>query len=217
MKRLQTAVLISGRGSNLSTLIDACNSPNFPAEIICVISNRRNAPGLAYAESAKIATVVIPHTAYSNRVEFDIAINKELMSRGVELICLAGFMRLFTAVFMKQWQDQILNIHPALLPSFTGLNAQQQALDAGVQISGCTVHFSRFDTDAGPIVAQAAVPILPNDNVATLSERILQAEHRIYPFALRLVAEGRACVVGNQVVIDGKYEPSHVLYNPPHR
>ena len=210
-------MLISGRGSNLSTLIDACNSLDFPAEIICVISNRRNAPGLAYAESAKIATVVIPHTAYSNRVEFDSAINKELVSRDVELICLAGFMRLFTAVFMNQWQDRILNIHPALLPAFTGLNAQQQALDAGVQISGCTVHFSRFDTDSGPIVAQAAVPILPNDSVATLSDRILQAEHRIYPFALRLVAEGRACVVGNQVVIDEKYEPPHVLYNPPHR
>jgi phosphoribosylglycinamide formyltransferase-1 len=214
---MQTAVLISGRGSNLATLIDACNSPDFPAEIICVISNRENAPGLAFAESAGIAAVVIPHTAYSNREAFDAAINKELVSRGAELICLAGFMRLFTAKFMKQWQDRILNVHPALLPSFKGLNAQQQALDAGVRIAGCTVHFSRYDTDSGPIVAQAAVPVLPNDNAAMLSERILKAEHRIYPLALRLVAEGRVRVVGDQVITDEAAEPSHALFNPPQR
>lgn len=214
---MKTAVLISGRGSNLAALIDACNSPDFPAEIICVISNRENAPGLALAELAEIATVVIPHTAYSNREAFDAAINEELALRGVELICLAGFMRLFTAGFVKQWQDRILNVHPALLPSFKGLNAQQQALDAGVRIAGCTVHFSRFDTDTGPIVAQAAVPVLPNDNAATLSERILKAEHRIYPLALRLVAEGRVEVVDGQAITDGAAEPSYVLCNPSHR
>ena len=217
MTRMRTAVLISGRGSNLAALIDACKASDFPAEIICVVSNCENAPGLAFAEAEEIATEVIPHTAYSNRAAFDAAINEELVSRGVEIICLAGFMRLFTAEFMKQWQDRILNIHPALLPSFKGLNAQQQALDAGVRIAGCTVHFSRFDTDSGPIVAQAAVPVLPNDNAATLSVRILKAEHQIYPLALRLVAEGRVKVVGDQAITDGTAVPSHILYNPAHR
>ena len=210
-------MLISGRGSNLAALIDACKNPDFPAEVACVISNREDAAGLAIARSAEIPTVVIPHTAFADRAAFDAAINEELTTRGVEFICLAGFMRLFTAEFMKQWQDRILNIHPALLPSFKGLDAQQQALDSGVRIAGCTVHFSRFDTDTGPIVAQAAVPVLPADDVETLSARILDAEQQIYPLALRLVVEGRVQIEGDHAIIDGSAGPAHVIYNPPLR
>jgi phosphoribosylglycinamide formyltransferase-1 len=214
MKRLQTTVLISGRGSNLMALIDACKTPDFPAEIVCVISNREDAAGLAAAEASDIATIVIPHKEFADRAAFDAAIDSELRSRGTELICLAGFMRLFTAEFIERWHDRILNIHPALLPSFKGLDAQQQALDAGVRIAGCTVHLVRHETDAGPIIVQAAVPVLQGDDADSLSARILAAEHQIYPLAVRLIAEGRVRVEGDRAVIEGSAKATHVLHNP---
>ena len=214
MKRLQAAVLISGRGSNLNALIDACKTPQNPAEIVCVISNREDAAGLDIARASDVKTAVIKHEKFSDRAAFDRAIDQELNSHGVELICLAGFMRLFTAEFVEHWRDRMLNIHPALLPSFKGLNPHQQALDAGVRLSGCTVHFVRHETDAGPIIAQAAVPVLQDDDANSLSARILAAEHQVYPIALRLIAEGRVRVEGERVIIMGMPEPVQMVFNP---
>ena len=217
MKRLSVAVLISGRGSNLAALIDACKAPDFPAEIVCVFSNREDATGLDIARTANITTAVIPHRQFSTRADFDDAVHKELLSHGAELICLAGFMRLFTAEFVDRWYNRILNIHPALLPSFKGLAAQQQALDAGVRIAGCTVHYVSHDTDSGPIIAQAAIPVLSDDCTNSLSARILEAEHHIYPLALQLVAEGWAPVKDEHVTLEEPVDVTPILYNPPLR
>lgn len=199
---MRIGVLISGRGSNLKALIDTCETPGFRGRIALVISNRPGAAGLAIAEAAGIPTLVIDHKEYATRMTFDADLDQALRQAGVELICNAGFMRILTDEFVEKWRDRQLNIHPSLLPAFKGMHVHQRALDAGVKITGCTVHFVRAEMDEGPIVAQAAVPVLPGDTVDTLAARVLEAEHKLYPLALRLIVDGRARVVGEHVVID---------------
>ena len=197
--RKRIGVLISGRGSNLQSLIEACRDPAYPAELVSVISNRPDAAGLDRARKAGIPAAVIDHKAYPGRAEFDADLDRALRDAGVEMICNAGFMRILTEGFVEAWRDRQLNIHPSLLPAFRGLRPQQQALDAGVCVSGATVHFVRMEMDAGPIVAQAVVNVLPDDDADSLSERILAAEHKLYPHALKLVASGTASVDGEMV------------------
>jgi phosphoribosylglycinamide formyltransferase 1 len=190
MKR-RVAILISGRGSNMAALIHAAAASDFPAEIAVVISNRADAAGLQRAGESGIPTLVIESKPFGrDRAGFEAVLQAALDERGIELICLAGFMRLFTAEFVQRWYGRMLNIHPSLLPSFPGLDPHGQALRAGVKISGATVHFVIPETDAGPIVMQGAVAVSDQDTSETLSERILEVEHRIYPEALRLLAKG---------------------------
>ncbi|MGD9868074.1 MAG: phosphoribosylglycinamide formyltransferase [Hyphomicrobiales bacterium] len=198
--RKRVGALISGRGSNLKALIAACKDPSFPAEIVTVISNRPAAPGLDFARDAGIPALTIDHKAYTSRGEFEVALNRALDGAGVELICNAGFMRLLTAEFCERWRDRQINIHPSLLPAFKGLHTHERVLEAGVRISGCTVHFVRTEMDSGPIIAQAAVPVLAGDTPDSLAARVLEAEHRLYPHALALVAAGKARVEGERVV-----------------
>lgn len=191
MKRLRTAVLISGRGSNLQSLIRACADPKFPAEIVLVISNVADAGGLDHARTANIATKTISHKNFSSREEFDAALDAALHDANVEFICLAGFMRILSDWFARRWEGRIVNIHPSLLPAFKGLNVHQQALDAGVRVAGCTVHYVVPELDSGPIIAQASVPVLHGDTADTLAARILTEEHKLYPLALKMIAEGK--------------------------
>ncbi len=215
MTRKRTAILISGRGTNMAALIEAANSPDYPAEIALVISNRPNALGLDRASAAGIATLVIDHTRFNkDRAAFDHALDTALRARGIEIVCLAGFMRLFTADFVLAWSGRMLNIHPSLLPSFPGLDPHGQALRAGVKLSGATVHFVTPETDAGPIVAQAAVSVFNGDTADDLASRILGVEHRIYPLALRLLAEDRLGVVDGRCHIDGARRTDAVLLAP---
>ena len=211
---LRVAVLLSGRGSNLQALIDACRDPDFPATIVSVISNNPHAQGLARAQKADIATTVVNHRSYESRETFDAAITNDLDEARAELVCLAGFMRILTKRFVNRWRNRLLNIHPSLLPSFKGLDAQQQALDAGVKLAGCSVHFVRSGLDDGPIIAQAAVPVLDNDDVKALSTRILALEHSLYPRGVRLIAEGRVAVVNERAIIDGKLHSTSNMSNP---
>jgi phosphoribosylglycinamide formyltransferase-1 len=214
MAKLKLGVLISGRGSNLQALIDAAAAPSYPAEIALVISNKADAGGLARAEAAGIATKVIPHKEFASREAFDAALDQALRQAGVGLVCLAGFMRLLTAGFSLGWRDRLVNIHPSLLPSFKGLDSHAQALRAGVRFSGCTVHFVRPEMDAGPIILQAAVPVHDGDNEDGLAARILEAEHKCYPLAVRLIAEGRVKVVNEIVrITDGDFA-AVALVNP---
>ena len=193
MARKRVAVLISGRGSNMVSLIEAAKASDYPAEIALVISNRSEAAGLELARRANVPTLVIDHRPYGkDRAAFERVLQHALDEHRIELICLGGFMRLFTADFVLHWQGRMLNIHPSLLPSFPGLDPHGQALRAGVKISGATVHFVIPETDAGPIIAQAEVPVLATDTPETLAARVLAVEHRIYPEALRRVAEGIA-------------------------
>lgn len=203
MARLRLGVLVSGRGSNLQALIDACADPAFPAEIALVVSNVAGAFAVERAQRAGIATAVVPHRDYPDRAAFDAAVHERLTGAGVGLVCLAGFMRLLTAQFVDAWRDRMVNIHPSLLPLFKGLHPQQQALDAGVRISGCTVHFVRNEMDAGPILVQAVVPVLPDDSADVLADRILGAEHAAYPLAVRLIADGRVRVADERAIISG--------------
>jgi len=197
MKR-RVAILISGRGSNMAALIEAAKSADFPAEIVAVISNRADAPGLAIAAASGVATSVIESKPFGkDRAAFETALQRALDDRNVDLICLGGFMRLFTAEFVQAWYGKMLNIHPSLLPSFPGLDPHGQALKAGVKISGATVHFVIPETDAGPIVMQGAVAVCDDDTPETLADRVLAIEHRIYPDALRLVASGGAGLEGD--------------------
>jgi phosphoribosylglycinamide formyltransferase-1 len=186
----RVAVLISGRGSNLKALLDASSAADFPAEIALVVSNKVDAAGLAVAREANVPTVVISHVDFASREAFDSAIDAELGRARIDIVCEAGFMRIHSDAFVRKWEGRMLNIHPSLLPAFKGIKVHQQALDAGVKISGCTVHFIVAELDSGPIIAQAAVPVLPDDTVETLSARVLAEEHRIYPEALRLLAAG---------------------------
>lgn len=202
-KKLRLGVLISGRGSNLQALIDACAGPDYPAEIALVVSNKPGAAGLTKARDADINTRVIEHREFTDRDAFDGAMDAALHEADVELVCLAGFMRLLSRGFCDDWRDRLINIHPSLLPSFKGLDAQAQAIAAGVTVSGCTVHFVRPDMDAGAIILQAEVPVLEADDAETLAARILAQEHDIYPRAVRLIAEGRVRVEDEQVLVDG--------------
>lgn len=195
MSRRRVAVLISGRGSNMAALIEAAKDKNFPAEIALVMSNVPDAGGLAIAQVAGIKTAVIDHKSYKkDRAAFELALQAELEKHAIELICLAGFMRLLTPWFVGQWHERMLNIHPALLPSFKGLDTHKRALETGVKLHGATVHFVVPEMDSGPIIAQGAVAVHDDDTEASLAARVIKVEHRIYPLALRLVAEGRVRV-----------------------
>ncbi len=198
--RLRTAVLISGRGSNLGALIEACRAPSFPAEIVLVLSNVEGAEGLKRAEAAGIAAKAISHKGFATREAFDDALDRELKAAAIALICEAGFMRIHSEKFVRRWEGRILNIHPSLLPSFKGIRVHQQAIDAGVRVSGCTVHFIVPELDSGPIVAQASVPVHPGDTAESLAARVLEAEHKLYPEALRLVASGKVKLVNGKSV-----------------
>jgi phosphoribosylglycinamide formyltransferase 1 len=198
--KVRCAVLISGRGSNLAALIDACRAPDFPAAIVLAISNVEGAEGLAHADAAGIPTRVISHRDHDSREAFDDAIDGALREHEVSLVCEAGFMRIHSDKFVRRWEGRLINIHPSLLPAFKGTRVHQQVLEAGVRISGCTVHFIVPEVDSGPIVAQAAVPVQIGDTVASLSSRVLEAEHRLYPEALRLVAERRVTLESGKAV-----------------
>lgn len=202
MSRVRVAVLISGRGSNLQSLIDAAKAPDYPAQIALVVSNKENAAGLCVAQNAGIPARVIPHQNYASREEFDRAIDAVLREAKIDLIAEAGFMRIHSEWFAKTWEGKLLNIHPSLLPLFPGIRVHQQALDAGVKESGCTVHFIVAALDSGPAIAQAAVPVLPGDTVETLAARILIEEHKLYPAALKLVAQGKVKLGGGRAVFD---------------
>ena len=214
MERLKVAVLISGRGSNLQSLIDACAAPDFPAEIVLVLSNKADAYGLTRAEQAGIPTKAISHKGYPDRDSFDAAVHDAIVAAGANFVCLAGFMRLLTPGFVGKWHDRMLNIHPSLLPAFKGLHSHERAIEAGCRFTGCTVHFVRAEMDDGPIVVQAAVPIHQDDTADDLSSRVLAAEHRCYPLALRLVAEGRVTIDGMRVLVDGIASPAEPAINP---
>ena len=203
MSGLPVAVLISGRGSNLQALVDAAADPGFPAQIVLVLSNVSGAAGLDRANRAGIATAVISHKAHPNREAFDEAVRARIEASGARLVCLAGFMRLLSAGFVEAFRDRLINIHPSLLPAFAGLRVHERVIEAGETRSGCTVHFVRAETDAGPIMIQAAVPVEPADTPETLAARVLEQEHVIYPRAVRWIAEGRVTVDGERVLIDG--------------
>ena len=198
--RVRTAVLISGRGSNLRALAEAARRHDYPAEIVLVVSNRVDAPGLEVAREFGIPMKTIPHNAFNSREAFDSAIDAELRQADVSLVCAAGFMRIHSEWFVKRWEGRLINIHPSLLPSFPGIRVHRQALDAGVKISGCTVHFVVPELDSGPIIAQVAVPVLPGDTPETLAARVLQEEHKLYPEALRLVADRRVKLENGRAV-----------------
>jgi phosphoribosylglycinamide formyltransferase 1 len=215
MPRLKTAIMISGRGTNLQALIDECASADAPAEIALVVSNVPKAAGLDRAIAADIPTLTIDHRDFPDRESFEERLTQDLTIEGIELICLAGFMRLLTEKFVGHWRDRLINIHPSLLPSYKGLDTHQRALTDGVRFAGCTVHFVRPAMDEGPIIVQAAVPVRADDDAASLGARVLVAEHRSYPLALRLIAEGRISIVDERVLIDGTTAPSDILINPP--
>lgn len=221
MARLRIAVLISGRGSNLEALIAAAQMPDYPAEIALVISNRPEAAGLGHAAAAGIACQVVDQAAFAGphraaaRAVFDEALTAALEAAGIELVCLAGFMRVLTGGFVAHWRDRLINIHPSLLPAFPGLDTHARALAAGVKLHGCTVHYVREEVDQGPIVGQAAVPVLAGDTPESLAARVLAMEHRLYPACLRLVAAGQAKVVGERVVLSDGANGDAFLSQPP--
>jgi len=196
----RVAILISGRGSNMVSLIEAAQAPDYPAEIVLVLSNRPDAAGLTRARAAGIPARAIDHKAYPDRTAFDAALQKELEAAGIELIVLAGFMRILTDAFVERWAGRMINIHPSLLPLFKGTHTHERALEAGVRLHGCTVHYVVPELDAGPIVAQAAVPVRAGDDADSLAARVIVQEHRLYPAALALVAGGRARLDGGRVV-----------------
>jgi phosphoribosylglycinamide formyltransferase-1 len=194
--RRRTAVLISGRGSNMAALIGAARAPDFPAEIALALSNRSDAAGLLLARQAGVATAVVDHKIYAGRDEFEGSMQALLDIHRIDLICLAGFMRILSAPFAARWLGRMINIHPSLLPSFKGLNTHARALEAGVKIHGCTVHFVEPELDSGPIIAQAAVEVRDDDTPETLGARVLAQEHALYPAALALVAAGQVWTDG---------------------
>lgn len=211
----RVAILISGRGSNMRALVAAASAADYPARIVLVISNRPAAEGLEAARGLGISKVAIDQSLYPSREQFDAELDRVLVATQAEIVCCAGFMRILTPGFVKKWDGRLLNIHPSLLPAFKGLDPQAQALSAGVRISGCSVHFMVSEVDSGPIIAQAAVPVLHGDSAETLAARILEAEHKLYPHALALVASGAARLVDGQVVESGNVNPPGTLFSPP--
>ena len=211
--RLRAAVLISGRGSNLGALVDAARDPAFPAEIALAVSNVPDAPGLAHAAGAGIAAATIDHRRYADRARFEDAVHERLAAAGAELVCLAGFMRLLTAGFVDRWAGRMINIHPSLLPAYRGLRCHERVLADGARVTGCTVHFVSAGMDEGPIILQAAVPVLDGDDAAALAGRVLAAEHRCYPLAVRLIAEDRVRVRDGRVRVDWGVDGDAVLFS----
>jgi len=204
MNRKRVAVLISGRGSNMAALIEATTDKTYPAEIVVVISNRPDAGGLMVARANGITTEVVDHSAFGkDRTAFERALQAVLEKHRIDIVCLAGFMRLLTADFVGQWQHRILNIHPALLPAFKGLDTHRRALEAGVNVHGATVHFVVPEMDSGPIIAQAAINVRPGETEEELAARVLKVEHQIYPLALKLLAEERLQIENGHCRIDG--------------
>ena len=192
MMKKRVAILISGRGSNMRALIEAAAAPGYPAEIVLVLANVADAGGLAFAKERGIPTEVVEHRNYPSREAFDEAMDAKLRAAHVEIVCLAGFMRLLSPAFTEKWRGRMLNIHPSLLPAYKGLHTHKRALEAGEKVHGCTVHFVTPELDDGPVILQAKVPVLPGDTEDALAARVLAQEHKIYPEALRLVAEGKA-------------------------
>lgn len=215
MSRKRVAVLISGRGSNMAALIEAAKDKNYPAEIVLVLSNRPDAGGLATARAARVATEVVDHAAFGkDRAAFDRALQAVLEKHRIDLVCLAGFMRLLTPEFVGHWPERMLNIHPALLPAFKGLDTHKRAIEAGATVHGATVHFVVAALDSGPIIVQGAVAVHEGDSEAALAARVLKVEHSIYPLALKLVAEGRVRIVGGHCQIDGVPVPDSASIVP---
>ncbi len=214
MAKLKVGVLISGRGSNMASLVRAAWEEDYPAEIACVVSNVADAPGVKIARDAGITTAVISHGDYPDRETFERAVTAELDKHGVRLVALAGFMRVLSPWFPQYWHDRIVNVHPSLLPAFKGLEAQQKAIDDGARVSGCTVHFVVPAVDGGPIIAQAAVPVLAGDTADRLATRILRQEHRLYPMVVRWFGEGRIAIVGGRVEVRGVAPGATLLFSP---
>ncbi|WP_319498175.1 phosphoribosylglycinamide formyltransferase [uncultured Cohaesibacter sp.] len=216
--KMRTAILISGRGSNMTAILEAARNKDYPAEIALVLANNADAKGLETAAAEGIATAVVDHRPFKgDREAFDAEIQSVLEANGIELVVLAGFMRILTPGFVDKWRDRMLNIHPSLLPSFKGLHTHQRAIDTGCRLAGCTVHFVRADMDSGPIITQAAVPVLDDDDEDSLSARILVMEHKVYPRAVALVAGGRTRVEGMRVIIaqtdEDSQSPSRFLFH----
>ncbi len=213
--RKRTVILISGRGSNMMSLVEAAAEPGYPAEVAAVIANRPDAAGIPWAAARGIHTRIIDHKAYAGREPFEAALHDTLTELSAQIVCLAGFMRVLTAGFVERWQGRMINIHPSLLPSFKGLDTHARALKAGVRIAGCTVHFVVPEMDAGPIIAQAAVPVAETDTTEDLAARVLKAEHQLYPHALSLVASGHARMSGSRVLWSGEHSiPAEALVVP---
>jgi phosphoribosylglycinamide formyltransferase-1 len=216
VKKKRVGILISGRGSNMQSLIAATREADYPAEIACVLSNRPEAEGLFKAAAEGVRTQAIDHKGYGSREGFEADLDRALRAAGVEIVACAGFMRMMTAGFVERWRDRMINIHPSLLPAFKGLDTHARALEAGVKLTGCTVHLVRPELDSGPIIAQAAVPVLDGDTSESLGARVLEAEHLLYPHALSLFASGAAIVAGERVnVAQAGVNAAKPLYWPP--
>lgn len=211
-RRLRVGVLLSGGGTNFQALLDACADPEFPAEIVLALSNNADAFGLQRARRAGVPTAVVDHRPYESREAFEADLQKALDAAGVEVVCLAGFLRVLTAGFVDAWRDRMLNIHPSLLPAYKGLHTHRRALADGAPLHGCTVHVVRPALDDGPLIVQAEVPVLPDDDEERLAARVLGREHVIYPLALRLLGEGRVRVVDDRVEIDGAPGPLRLAW-----
>jgi phosphoribosylglycinamide formyltransferase-1 len=214
MTRRRVAILISGRGSNMVSLIEATRAPDFPAEIALVLSNRPDAAGLERAKEAGIATCVIDHKAHPIREDFEQAMDAALASHDIDFICLAGFMRVLTNWFVERWAGRMVNIHPSLLPLYRGTHTHRRALEDGVLIHGCTVHFVVPELDAGPIIAQAAVPVVPGDTEESLAARVIVQEHKLYPQAIRMICDGTARLENGRVVFSRGWDASGALLSP---
>lgn len=214
MAKTKIAVLISGRGTNMQALLAAAQDPDYPAEIVLVASNNPEAAGLAIAEAAGIETDVIDHRDYDTREAFEEALDSTIRMYDARIVCLAGFMRILTPWFTERWRDLLINIHPSLLPAFKGLHTHERALEAGVRIHGCTVHYVRPEMDDGPIIGQAAVPVLPDDTPETLGARVLAAEHKLYPQCVALACSGKARVAGERVRLKAREFGADLLMNP---
>lgn len=214
MSRMKIGILISGRGSNLKALIEAAKAADYPAEIAVVISNRPAAEGLQHAQDADIPTEVIDHTKYEDRAAFEAALDAVLRNKGVQLVCLAGFMRILNPEFVNSWRNRLINIHPSLLPAYKGLHTHQRVLEDGARLTGCTVHFVRPEMDDGPIIIQAAVPVLPDDTEEILAARVLEYELKTYPEAVRLIAGEATRVRGHKVLIPSVSWATAGLVNP---
>ena len=214
MGKMKFGVIISGNGSNLQSLIDACKDKKYPAEIAVVISNNTDARGIGRAMDAGLSTKIIDHRNFSSRSEFDQKMTDVMVNAGVELICLAGFMRVLSREFVNHWWNNVINIHPSLLPAFKGLNAQNRALDSGTKFSGCTVHVVRSGVDDGPIISQAVVPIQAGEDGNSLKARILEQEHLLYPQVVRWIATGKVRITNDAVQIKDAVNPTLAIFNP---
>jgi len=215
MQRKRVAVLISGRGSNMAALIEAAKHKDYPAEIALVLSNQPDAAGLANARAAGIATEVVDHTPFGkDRAAFDAAVQAVLTRHRIDFVCLAGFMRLLTPGFVAEWPQRMLNIHPSLLPAFKGLDTHKRAIEAGAKVHGASVHFVVAQLDSGPIIVQGAVAVRSDDDEAALAARVLKVEHKIYPLALKLLAEGRIRIANGRCLIDDVPVPDSTAIVP---